>query len=77
MTISGIPAGSVPINPVSGANPARTSVTQREPTLWTMLSNAERAFFLAPDGDQALGYGPAGGNTIAAPALGSQLDVRG
>ncbi len=76
MTISGIPGGAAPIQSVHGANATRSS-TPREPTLWAMLSNAERAFFLAPDGEQALGYDTAGSTTVAAPALGRQLDVRG
>lgn len=79
MTINGIPGGSLPVvaagrgvaTPPSGISPAA------EPTLWTMLSQAEREFFLAPQDAALVSYGPAGITATAAPILGQQLDVRG
>lgn len=79
MTIPGLP----PIVPGSAAAAARpldrpaVSSPGKEPGLWAMLSSAERAFFLAPADQQALGYGPGGARTEAAPVLGQHLDVRG
>lgn len=79
MTISGLP----PIAPgaAAAARPldraAAPNAPGREPGLWAMLSSAERAFFLAPADQQAIGYGPGGGRAEAAPVLGQHLDVRG
>ncbi|HPF62777.1 MAG: hypothetical protein KC544_02765 [Gemmatimonadetes bacterium] len=80
MTISGLP----PIGPAAGAaaprpidRAAAPATPGREPGLWAMLSSAERAFFLAPTEQQAIGYGPGGARTEAAPVLGQHLDVRG
>lgn len=78
MTISGIPAGPQAAAAIQAATAVSNGTgTPREPSLWAMLSNAERAFFLSPSGNESIGYGPGGGNTVAAPALGQQLDVRG
>ncbi len=78
MTISGIPAGPQAAAAIQAATAVGNSTgTPREPTLWAMLSNAERAFFLSPSGNESIGYGPAGGSTVAAPALGQHIDVRG
>lgn len=75
MTIHGISAGT-PIAPPA-ASQRGTAAPAAEPSLWTMLSHAERAFFLSPEGAQAIGYGPGGHHTVAAPVLGQQLDIRG
>lgn len=80
MTISGLPPAIIPRPAVpSTAVPvaAPTHSPPREPGLWAMLSPAERAFFLAPEGQATLGYGRAGTVTTASPVLGQHLDVVG
>lgn len=81
MTIHGLPAPQ----PYQPSQPPRTDPAAaaqgtpqvaREPALWQMLSQAERAFFLAPSGSMTLGYGPGGATTEAAPVVGQQLDVK-
>jgi hypothetical protein len=48
----------------------------REPALWTLLSQAERAFFDVPSVARPIGYGPGGAPTEPAPALGQTIDIR-
>jgi len=80
MTISGIPPAITPraVAPRAVAPVAHPQATPpREPGLWAMLSPAERAFFLAPEGQTTLGYGRTGTVTNAAPVLGQHVDVVG
>jgi hypothetical protein len=78
VTISGIPAGPQAAAPIQAATGVSNGAgAPREPSQGAMLSYAERAFFLSPSGNEAIGYGPGGGHTVAAPALGQHLDVRG
>jgi hypothetical protein len=69
-----VPGATAPAPPREHAAPPTPG---KEPGLWAMLSRAERAFFLAPVDQEALGYGPGGARTEAAPVLGQHLDVRG
>lgn len=80
MTISGLPPAIVPrpVTPTHAAPVAQpAALPPREPGLWAMLSPAERAFFLAPDGQTTLGYGRSGAVTTATPVLGQHVDVVG
>ncbi|HRP08235.1 MAG TPA: hypothetical protein PLL69_07090 [Gemmatimonadales bacterium] len=79
MTINGIAGGSFPVVVAgrSASSPPVGVAPAAEPALWTMLSQAERAFFLAPDEAALVSYGPAGVTATAAPVLGQHLDVRG
>ncbi len=79
MTIRGIPPQVGPVaTPVGQAAAVQRSGSQpKEPGLWAMLSPAERAFFLPPDGDAAVGYGRSGRAERPAPLLGQHLDVVG
>lgn len=80
MTISGVPPAITP-RPIATRGVAPVAQPQssppREPGLWAMLSPAERAFFLAPEGQTTLGYGRTGTVTTAAPVLGQHVDVVG
>jgi hypothetical protein len=76
MTIRGLPPASPPV--VASSRPVAPGAAKAsEPGLWSMLTPAERAFFLPPDGEAALGYGRSGRAERGAPALGQRVDVRG
>ncbi len=77
MTIPALPSVAIPTAPSRSVSGAAVVTPAAEPTLWSMLSQAERAFFLAPTEHEAIGYGPRGNPAMAPPVLGQQLGVRG
>ncbi len=82
MTISGLPAMPAPIRPNSTPNAARpgakSATPAADPSLWNVLTDDERAFFLdsASLGPVSYGRGGATQQPTAAP-LGQRIDVRG
>jgi hypothetical protein len=81
MTTNGISASNNAAIATRATDPVvavqASQAASREPGLWSMLSKSERAFFLAPNGVEPLGYGRTGSTTAASPSIGQQLDVRG
>jgi hypothetical protein len=85
MTISGLPAMPAPIRPSTtptvarpGAKPTAGAAGAADPSLWSVLTDDERAFFMdsASLGPVSYGRGGATQQPAAAP-LGQRIDVRG
>lgn len=66
-----------PAAPVAAAPTASAPAASGPPPLWSVLTDAERSFFLGTAALGSLGYGPNGAIAREADApLGQRIDVR-